>query len=222
MCFDECTPYPADFKTAQKSMLRSMRWAERCRKAFCGHNGNLFGIIQGGMHEKLRQQSLNDLISLGFNGYAIGGLSVGEPKSEMIRILDAIVNQMPRSKPRYLMGVGKPEDIVQAVARGIDMFDCVLPTRNARNGHIFTKEGILRLRNQQYKYDTNPLDKHCTCYTCLRFSRSYLHFLDKRNEVLGVRLNTIHNLFYYQKLMIKLRKAIKSGTFDEVLADFEN
>jgi queuine tRNA-ribosyltransferase len=220
MCFDECTAHPATEKQASDSMELSMRWAKRSKEAHGDNPAALFGIIQGGMYTDLRDVSLNALTDIGFDGYAIGGLSVGEPKPEMMRILDHIAHQMPKDKPRYLMGVGKPEDLVEGVRRGIDMFDCVMPTRNARNGHLFVTSGVLRIRNSQYKMDTRPLDDQCACYTCNHYSRGYLHHLDKTKEVLGTRLNTIHNLHYYQKLMNSLRNALDSGTFAEFITEF--
>lgn len=220
MIFDECTPYPATEKQARDSMELSKRWAVRSKAAHQGNPSALFGIVQGGMYEHLRTESLNGLTDIGFDGYAIGGLSVGEPKEDMIRILDHLPPQMPADKPRYLMGVGKPADLVEAVRRGIDMFDCVMPTRNARNSHIFVTEGVLKLRNAKYKSDTSPLDANCDCYTCKNFSRSYLHHLDKCNEMLGAQLNTIHNLRFYQNLMARMRKALSEGTFDAFLTEF--
>ena len=220
MIFDECTPYPATEKQARDSMELSKRWASRSKAAHEGNDSALFGIVQGGMYEHLRTESLNGLTDIGFDGYAIGGLSVGEPKEDMLRILDHLPPHMPSDKPRYLMGVGKPEDLVEAVRRGIDMFDCVMPTRNARNSHIFITEGVLKLRNAKYRNDTSPLDANCDCYTCKNFSRSYLHHLDKCNEMLGAQLNTIHNLRFYQNLMAAMRKALNEGTFDVFLTDF--
>ena len=214
MIFDDCTPYPATKKQAMESMHLSLRWAERSKVAHAGNPSALFGIIQGGMHEDLRGESLEELTAIGFDGYAIGGLSVGEPKKDMQRILNAIGPKMPENKPRYLMGVGKPEDIIRAVQRGVDMFDCVMPTRNARNGHLFTSEGIIRIRNSAYKDDLNPLDPECDCYTCSNFSRSYLHHLEKCKEMLGPQLNTIHNLRFYQNLMSQIRGAIAEGNLD--------
>jgi len=214
MIFDDCTPYPATKKQAMESMRLSLRWAERSKVAHAGNPSALFGIIQGGMHEDLRGESLEELTAIGFDGYAIGGLSVGEPKKDMQRILNAIGPKMPENKPRYLMGVGKPEDIIRAVQRGVDMFDCVMPTRNARNGHLFTSEGIIRIRNSVYKDDLNPLDPECDCYTCSNFSRSYLHHLEKCKEMLGPQLNTIHNLRFYQNLMSQIRGAIAEGNLD--------
>ncbi|MCL5255888.1 MAG: tRNA guanosine(34) transglycosylase Tgt, partial [Gammaproteobacteria bacterium] len=196
MIFDECTPYPATVKQAEDSMQLSLRWAERSKAAHGDNESALFGIIQGGMYEDLRDVSLNGLTAIGFDGYAIGGLSVGEPKDDMMRILEHTAPQMPEDKPRYLMGVGKPEDLVEAVRRGIDMFDCVMPTRNARNGHLFTSEGVVKIRNARHRTDTSPLDAECDCYTCKNYSRAYLHHLDRCNEILGARLNTIHNLHF--------------------------
>lgn len=220
MIFDECTPYPATEKQARDSMELSRRWAARSKVAHGDNPSALFGIVQGGMYEHLRTESLNGLTEIGFDGYAIGGLSVGEPKEDMIRILDHLPPQMPQDKPRYLMGVGKPGDIVEAVRRGIDMFDCVMPTRNARNGHLFVSDGVLKLRNAKYRNDTGPLDERCDCYTCKNFSRAYLHHLDKCNEMLGAQLNTIHNLHFYQNLMRDIRKALSEGTFDVFLREF--
>lgn len=224
MVFDECTPYPADFDQARESMELSMRWAARCKVAHGKKHHNeaaaLFGIIQGGMYEDLRDTSLRALIDLEFDGYAIGGLSVGEPKTEMFKILSHIAPQMPVDKPRYLMGVGTPEDLVEAVRRGIDMFDCVMPTRNARNGHLFTSTGVVRIRNSGNKTNTGPLDDHCGCYTCQHYSRAYLHHLDKTGEILGARLNTIHNLHYYQSLMQGLRNAIEAHTLNNFITAF--
>jgi queuine tRNA-ribosyltransferase len=213
MIFDECTPYPATEQEAEASMQLSLRWAQRCKLAHADHPSALFGIIQGGMYETLRQQSLDALVAMEFDGYAIGGLSVGEPKEDMIRILDYVAHQMPAGKPRYLMGVGTPADLVEAVSRGIDMFDCVMPTRNARNAHIFTSQGVLKLRNSRFRDDTRPLDPACNCYTCQNFSRAYLHHLDKCREMLGAQLNTIHNVHYYQHLMQGLRQALEQGRF---------
>ncbi|GGD58708.1 tRNA guanosine(34) transglycosylase Tgt [Lacimicrobium alkaliphilum] len=220
MIFDECTPYPATYEEARTSMELSLRWAARSKSAHGDNPSALFGIVQGGMYEALRQLSLEGLEKIGFDGYAIGGLSVGEPKEDMIRILDHTAHRIPADKPRYLMGVGKPEDIVEAVRRGIDMFDCVMPTRNARNGHLFVTEGVVKIRNARHKTDTASLDEKCDCYTCKNYSRSYLHHLDKCNEILGARLNTIHNLRYYQRVMEGLRSAITSNTLDDFVADF--
>ena len=220
MIFDECTPYPATEQQAKKSMEMSLRWAKRSKDAHGDNPAALFGIIQGGMYPNLRDVSLNGLEEIGFDGYAIGGLSVGEPKADMIRILDHTTDQMPANKPRYLMGVGKPEDIVEAVRRGIDMFDCVMPTRNARNGHLFVSTGVVKIRNAKHKDDIGPLDAECDCYTCKNYSRAYLHHLDRCNEIQGARLNTIHNLHHYQKLMQGLRAAIAAGTLDQFVEEF--
>jgi queuine tRNA-ribosyltransferase len=220
MIFDECTPYPADERAAAASMRLSLRWAERCRRAHEGNPNALFGIVQGGMHEQLRDESLAGLEALGFDGYAIGGLSVGEPKEEMRRILAHTAPRLPADRPRYLMGVGTPEDIVEAVLAGIDMFDCVLPTRNARNGWLFTSRGTVKLRNARYRDDTGPLDESCGCYTCRHFSRAYLHHLQRTNEILGSRLNTLHNLHYYQELMRGLREAIAGRRLADFVAGF--
>lgn len=220
MIFDECTPYPATEKQAKKSMEMSLRWAKRSKDAHGDNPSALFGIIQGGMYPNLRDVSLQGLEDIGFDGYAIGGLSVGEPKHEMIKILNHTTDQMPTHKPRYLMGVGKPEDLVEGVRRGIDMFDCVMPTRNARNGHLFVNSGVVKIRNAKYKDDIAPLDAECDCYTCKNYTRSYLHHLDRCNEILGARLNTIHNLRHYQILMQGLRDAIAAGKLDAFVADF--
>ena len=220
MIFDECTPYPATEQEARISMEMSLRWAKRSKEAHGDNPAALFGIIQGGMYEGLRDVSLAGLEAIGFDGYAIGGLSVGEPKEDMIRIIDHTAPKIPEDKPRYLMGVGKPEDLVESVRRGIDMFDCVMPTRNARNGHLFVTEGVVKIRNAKHRNDTSPLDENCDCYTCKNYSRSYLHHLDKCNEILGARLNTIHNLRYYQRVMQGLRDAIDAGTLDEFVQEF--
>ncbi|MGB0445812.1 MAG: tRNA guanosine(34) transglycosylase Tgt [Pseudomonadales bacterium] len=220
MIFDECTPYPATEQEAADSMRMSLRWAERSKQAHGDSPSALFGIIQGGMYEHLRDESLQGLDEIGFDGMAIGGLSVGEPKADMIRILNHLAPKMPQHKPRYLMGVGRPEDLVEGVRRGVDMFDCVMPTRNARNGHLFTTDGVVKIRNAVHKTDTGPLDPHCDCYTCKNFSRSYLHHLDKCKEMLGAQLNTIHNLHYYQRLMAGLRAALDAGTLDDFVEDF--
>ena len=220
MIFDECTPYPATERQAKDSMELSLRWAQRSKDAHEGNPAALFGIVQGGMYEGLRDRSLEGLTEIGFDGYAIGGLSVGEPKEDMIRILDHLPPKMPEDKPRYLMGVGRPEDIVEAVRRGVDMFDCVMPTRNARNGYLFTSTGIVKIRNARHRHDTAPLDDRCDCYTCKNFSRSYLHHLDKCGEMLGSQLNTIHNLRFYQNLMAGLRGAIEAGTLSDFVTDF--
>ncbi len=211
MIFDECTPYPATEEQARSSMELSLRWAARSRDAHGDSPSALFGIVQGGMFQHLRRQSLDGLEAIGFDGYAIGGLSVGEPKEEMLAVLDAIGDELPADRPRYLMGVGKPGDILEAVKRGIDMFDCVLPTRNARNGHLFTSTGVIKIRNAAHRYDTGPLDSACDCYTCRHFSRAYLHHLDRCHEMLGPQLNTIHNLRYYQNLMTGIRAAISEN-----------
>lgn len=224
MIFDECTPYPATEEEARTSMELSLRWAERSKQAHeqvrRNNENALFGIVQGGMYANLREESLNGLINIGFDGYAIGGLSVGEPTELMMEVLDNIMPSMPEDKPRYLMGVGTPENIVESVKRGIDMFDCVMPTRNARNGHLFTEVGDIRIRNAVHRYDQYPVDENCGCYTCQHYSRAYLHHLDKTNEILGARLNTIHNLYYYQYLMRGLRQAIENVQLDEFIADF--
>ena len=211
MIFDECTPYPATKEEAKDSMELSLRWAKRSKDAHGDNPSALFGIVQGGMYEDLRELSLEGLESIGFDGYAIGGLSVGEPKEDMVRVLEFLADKMPADKPRYLMGVGKPEDLVEGVRRGVDMFDCVMPTRNARNGHLFTHSGVVKIRNAVHRHETSPLDSECDCYTCKNFTRSYLHHLDRCNEMLGAQLNTIHNLRYYQNLMSGLRDAIEQG-----------
>ncbi len=220
MIFDECTPYPATEAQARDSMALSLRWAKRSKDAHEGNPAALFGIVQGGMYESLRSESLDGLVEIGFDGYAIGGLSVGEPKEDMIRILNHLAPVMPKDKPRYLMGVGKPEDIVEAVRRGIDMFDCVMPTRNARNGHLFTREGVVKIRNAVNRHSTAPLDAQCDCYTCQNFSRGYLHHLDKCGEILGAQLNTIHNLRHYQMVMQRLRSAIAAGKLQDYVTEF--
>ncbi len=209
MIFDECTPYPATEKEAKDSMELSLRWAARSKEAHKGNPSALFGIVQGGMFEHLRDESLAGLTDIGFNGYAIGGLSVGEPKEEMQKVLQHLTHQMPDDKPRYLMGVGTPMDILDAVIEGVDMFDCVMPTRNARNGHLFTSTGVIKIRNSQHKHSDKPLDEACDCYTCQHFSRAYLHHLDKCKEMLGATLNTIHNLRFYQNHMENIRAAIR-------------
>jgi queuine tRNA-ribosyltransferase len=215
MAFDECTAYPATEEQAAASMRLSMRWARRCKSAFESSNA-LFGIVQGGMYESLRTESLEELKAIGFDGYAIGGLAVGEPEAERGRILGHIVPRMPQERPRYLMGMGTPEDLVGAVDAGIDMMDCVLPTRNARNGWLFTRYGDIRIRNARYRDDLAPLDAQCSCHTCRHFTRAYLYHLQKANEILGARLNTLHNLHYYQELMRELRAAIEAGRLGEV------
>jgi queuine tRNA-ribosyltransferase len=211
MVFDECTPYPATYHEAQDSMQLSLRWAKRSKEAHGDNPSALFGIVQGGMFADLRVQSLMGLEEIGFDGYAIGGLSVGEPKQEMMQVLTDLMPIMPKNRPRYLMGVGTPADLIAGVLQGVDMFDCVMPTRNARNGHLFTSEGIVKIRNSQYRHDLSPLDPNCDCYTCKNYSRSYLYHLDRCKEILGARLNTIHNLRYYQRLMFDLRTAIEQG-----------
>ncbi len=220
MIFDECTPYPATHEQARKSMELSLRWAKRSKNAHIGNPNALFGIIQGGMFEDLRDISRQGLQDIGFDGYAIGGLSVGEPKEDMLRILAHTAPQMPADKPRYLMGVGTPEDLVDAVSAGIDMFDCVMPTRNARNGWLFTQYGDVKIKNASYKNDTRPLDEDCQCYTCRNFTRAYLHHLFRVGEILGARLNTIHNLHYYQQLMLGMRNAIEQNRFAEFKQEF--
>jgi queuine tRNA-ribosyltransferase len=222
MVFDECTPYPVTESEAATSMRLSLRWAERSRSAWQSANA-LFGIVQGGMYEPLRDESLAGLAALGFDGYAIGGLSVGEPKETRSRIVAHIVPRMPAASPRYLMGMGTPEDLIEAIGAGIDLFDCVLPTRNARNGWLFTRHGDLKMRNARHRDDTAPVDEQCGCYTCRHFTRAYLYHLQKTNEILGARLNTIHNLYYYQELMQALRAAIESrrlaSTSERLLAE---
>ena len=227
MVFDECTPYPATERETGESMRLSLRWAERSKRAFDagaraaeGNANALFGIVQGGMFEALREESLAGLTGIGFDGYAIGGLSVGEPKRDQRRVMRHTAQLLPAGRPRYLMGVGTPEDIAEAVASGIDMFDCVLPTRNARNGWLFTRFGDIKIRNARYRDDTRPLDDSCTCHTCTNFSRGYLHHLQKVNEILGARLNTLHNLHYYQTLMRELRGAIAGRGLADYVAAF--
>ena len=222
MIFDECTPYPATHTEARVSMEMSMRWARRSRDSFdeLGNTNGLFGIVQGGMYEDLRDISLEGLEQIGFDGYAIGGLSVGEPKDDMQRILAHTAPKLPAHKPRYLMGVGTPEDLVNAVGKGIDMFDCVMPTRNARNGWLFTRTGDIRIRNAKFRNDESPLDATCTCYTCQNFSRAYLHHLDRSKEILGAHLNTMHNLHYYLELMREMREAIEADVFDAWVQEF--
>ncbi len=222
MVFDECTPYkigdrPATHEEAAKSMRMSLRWARRSKEAFnaLGNPNALFGIVQGGMYEDLREESLAGLKDIGFHGYAIGGLSVGEPKEDMERILTHIAHQLPENAPRYLMGVGTPEDLVFGVSQGVDMFDCVMPSRNARNGWLFTRFGDIKIRNARYKDDTRPLDPSCTCHTCRHFSRAYLHHMQKVNEITGARLNTLHNLAFYLQIMKEMREALEQGRFEE-------
>jgi queuine tRNA-ribosyltransferase len=220
MVFDECTPYPATEPQARASMGLSLRWAERSRIAHGDNPAALFGIVQGGMYGALREESLAGLVESGFDGYAIGGLSVGESPQERNDVLAGIMPCIPADVPRYLMGVGKPEDIVAAVHLGVDMFDCVLPTRNARNGHLFARAGVVRIRNSRYRSDDRPLDEDCRCYTCRHYSRAYLHHLDRCGEILGARLNTIHNLTYYQDLMAGLRAAIGNQSLDAFVRHF--
>jgi queuine tRNA-ribosyltransferase len=213
MVFDECTAYPATRDEAAASMRLSLRWAARSKAAHEGSRNALFGIVQGGMHEDLREESLGTLEEIGFDGYAIGGLSVGEPKEDMARILTHTVPRLPADRPRYLMGVGTPEDLVEAVTAGIDMFDCVMPTRNARNGWLFTRHGDVKIKNARHRSDTRPLDDSCGCHACRHFTRAYLHHLHRANEILGARLNTIHNLYYYQTLMREMREAVAERAF---------
>lgn len=222
MQFDECTPYPATPSEADTSLELSLRWGERCKNEHekLGNKNALFGIIQGSMYRNLREKSLEGLLAIGFDGYAIGGLSVGEPKEEMMAVLDYLPDDMPADKPRYLMGVGKPEDIVEAVRRGVDMFDCVMPTRNARNGHYFTTFGAVKIKNAVHRFDQSPLDSECDCYTCQNFSRAYLHHLFKCNEMLSAQLGTIHNLRYYQRLMADIRQSIQDDKFDAFVDTF--
>ncbi|HSN17179.1 MAG TPA: tRNA guanosine(34) transglycosylase Tgt [Gammaproteobacteria bacterium] len=220
MVFDECTPYPASEAEARASMELSLRWAKRSRAAHDGHSSALFGIVQGGMYAGLRRESLEGLTAIGFDGYAIGGLSVGETEEERLDVLEALRPHLPKDRPRYLMGVGTPEDLVESVARGVDMFDCVMPTRNARNGHLFTSEGVVRIRNSAYLKDTRPLDPACSCYTCRNYSRAYLKHLEKCGEILAPRLMTLHNLHFYQSVMRAMREAIEAGRFGAWAADF--
>jgi len=215
MIFDECTPYPATEQEARDSMELSLRWAARSKSGHGQSSAALFGIVQGGMYPELRRESLAGLLDIGFDGYAIGGLSVGEPKDEMFNVLEAMQPIMPVDKPRYLMGVGTPGDLLEGVRHGVDMFDCVMPTRNARNGNLFTSRGALKLRNSRHKTSTLPLDESCDCYTCSNFSRAYLHHLDKCNEILGSQLNTIHNLHYYQQHMAGIRRAVEEQSLDD-------
>lgn len=218
MAFDECTAYPADLETARASMRRSMRWAERCRRAHEDGDSVLFGIVQGGIHLDLRAESAETLAGLGFAGYGIGGLAVGETDDERAASLDAATSALPGAAPRYLMGVGRPIDLVEAVRLGVDMFDCVLPTRNARNGMLYVRGGVLKLRNAAFRDDERPPDPECDCYTCKNFSRAYLHHLDKCGEMLGATLNTVHNIRHFQGLMRGVREAIVAGRFDEFAA----
>jgi queuine tRNA-ribosyltransferase len=221
MVFDECTDYPSTFEKAKESMELSMRWAKRCQKAHSSPSV-LFGIVQGGMYKDLREDSLNELIKLDFDGIAIGGLSVGESQEEKTEILSFLADKLPINKPRYLMGVGKPEDIVEAVRYGIDMFDCVIPTRNARNGQLFTSEGVLNIRNSPYKESEDPIDKNCDCKVCKNYSRAYLNHLDRTNEMLGSMLSTYHNIYYYQSLMKNIRESLKDNLFAKFLKEFYN
>lgn len=222
MCFDECTPYPATESQVRDSMQLSMRWAQRCRDAHNAleNNNALFGIVQGGVYESLRRESSEVLTDIGFDGYAVGGLAVGEPKEVRESVLEASVPMLPDNAPRYLMGVGKPEDIVEAVRRGVDMFDCVMPTRNARNNTLFTSRGVLKLRNARYRTDTGPIDDECDCYTCQHYSRAYLYHLSKCGEILGARLNTEHNVRFYLRLMERIREAIEQHSFEQFASDF--
>jgi queuine tRNA-ribosyltransferase len=220
MIFDECTPYPATADQARESMELSLRWAERSKRAHEGNASALFGIVQGGTHEELRCRSAASLAGMGFDGYAIGGLSVGEPEAERNRVLDLTLPALPSDRPRYLMGVGRPEDIIAGVLRGVDMFDCVMPTRNARNGYLFTSRGVLKIRNARFEKDTRPIDPDCGCSTCRIFSRAYLRHLDRCNEILGARLMTMHNLWFYQQLMAGLRSAIESDQLESFVSEF--
>ena len=225
MALDECTPYPAGVDVARRSMELSMRWAARSKVAYQEQSDSapvnaLFGIVQGGVYPELRLESVQRLTNINFDGYAIGGLAVGEPEREREQMLDCVVPQLPVQSPRYLMGVGKPEDIVEAVSRGVDMFDCVIPTRNARNGFLYTDGGVIRLRNARYRDDPEPLDGRCGCYTCRHYSRAYLHHLSRCHEILGARLNTIHNLYYYQRLMQRLREAVAAGRLKAFIYEF--
>jgi queuine tRNA-ribosyltransferase len=229
MIFDECTPYPASEKDARESMQLSLRWASRSRQHFDmlkdgdpGRGEAIFGIVQGGVYDHLRQESLQALCDIGFDGYAIGGLAVGEPEEERLAVMDALMPAMPAALPRYLMGVGTPVDIAEAVSRGVDMFDCVIPTRHARTGHLFTSQGVVKIRNARYADDTGPLDPACDCYTCRNYSLSYLRHLEKCSEMLGGRLGTIHNLHYYQKLMKDLRAAIENDTLTEFVREIQD
>jgi queuine tRNA-ribosyltransferase len=220
MVFDECTPYPATEAEARTSMELSLRWARRSKAAHAGNPSALFGIVQGGMYPELRAESLEGLLDIGFDGYAVGGLSVGESKEEMLSVLDHVGHRLPSEKPRYLMGVGTPADILAAVARGIDMFDCVMPTRNARNAYLFTSDGVLKLRNARHRDSDLPVDADCDCHTCSNFSRAYLHHLDRCNEMLGAQLATIHNLHFYQRLMRDIRSAVREQRFDAFCSAF--
>jgi len=222
MTLDECTPYPSSKKEASDSMNLSMRWAKRSRDSFISKDAALFGIVQGSMFEDLRDESLEELLRIGFEGFALGGLSVGEPKEDMLRIVSYITEKMPSDKPRYLMGVGTPLDIVEAVYQGIDMFDCVIPTRHARNGYLFTSSGVVKIRNSENRKNYNPIDENCSCYACSNFSRSYLHHLDKTGEILGSTLQTIHNLSFYHNLMEDLRKNIEEGKIKSFVDNYRN
>lgn len=224
MVFDECTPYPVEKRDARSSMELSLRWASRSHAAFDALNPNserdtaLFGIVQGGVYEDLRQASLEGLVRIGFDGYAVGGLAVGEPVEDRLRILEVLAPNLPEDRPRYLMGVGTPDDLIAAVARGMDMFDCVIPTRHARNGQLFTSEGRINLRNSRFRDDTDPLDPACRCYTCQHYSRAYLRHLHRCNEMLGSRLATLHNVYFYQQHMQRIRRAIEDGSFSQLAA----
>lgn len=220
MIFDECTPYPATPEQAQQSMALSLRWAARSKQAHGDNPSALFGIVQGGMYADLRKQSADGLVNIGFDGYAIGGLAVGEPMDERNHVLEATTPHLPQLQPRYLMGVGTPEDIIESVRRGIDMFDCVIPTRHARTGFLYTSQGIIKIRNARYQNDTRPLDETCQCYTCRHYSRAYLRHLDKCQEILSSRLNTLHNLYYYQQLMREIRSAIEQDRFQDYAKDY--
>ncbi|MCZ6488006.1 MAG: tRNA guanosine(34) transglycosylase Tgt [Gammaproteobacteria bacterium] len=220
MIFDECTAYPADEETVRSSMELSLRWATRSKIAFADNSNALFGIVQGGTYENLRLESITGLKAIGFDGYAIGGLAVGEPAEQRNAMLDVCLPELPAHKPRYLMGVGKPQDLIEGVRRGVDMFDCVIPTRNARTGFLYTHKGIIRIRNSQYTEDTRPIDEHCGCYTCQHYSRAYLRHLDKCGEILGIRLNTIHNLYYFEDLMSRIRAAIEANRYDIFCQEF--
>jgi queuine tRNA-ribosyltransferase len=224
MIFDECTPYPADHAAARESMQLSLRWARRSRDKFAAlkagteSDAALFGIVQGGVYDDLRSESLAGLSALDFPGYAIGGLAVGEPEEERLAVLEGLAPDLPADRPRYLMGVGTPADLVKAVARGIDMFDCVIPTRHARNGQLFTSEGTINVRNARFQSDTGPIDPRCACYACRNYSRAYVRHLQQCNEILGARLATIHNLYFYQQLMARIRLSVEAGTFADVAA----
>jgi len=220
MIFDECTPYPATEEEVRTSMELSLRWAKRSKIAHADNPSALFGIVQGGMYGELRKQSIATLVDIGFDGYAIGGLSVGEPADERNQMLDICLPDMPLDKPRYLMGVGKPEDLIESVRRGVDMFDCVIPTRNSRTGYLYTHDGIIKIRNSRYATDTKPVDENCGCYTCKNYSRAYLRHLDKCHEILGSRLNTIHNLYYFQELMKQIRESIEQNSFEAFAKSF--